>query len=290
MPTPFPLLEVAPPTDPGGAIGTLLSTFEPQDVTDPHWELGYQFPTWGACLSAFRWAPSCEPTDKDIGTGSTTVEAVPFTVLAPFRCSTTGTGGDLGEYEAAARQALKFMGGQQVEEELWHGTLAVAEGWPNLALTVGADMVGLSATDAYPWPVALALLQKDMRACLGDAVGVIHASPALVSLWQMAGAVKEISGVLRDVFGNFVIAGSGYDGSDPDGVITSGIEWAYGTGIVDIRIGEVYVLDPKQSVQRSTNTVELVAEATMSATWDGCCHHAVQASIADSCTFPGGDA
>ena len=86
MPTPFPLLEVAPPTDPGGAIGTLLSTFEPQDVTDPHWELGYQFPTWGACLSAFRWAPSCEPTDKDIGTGSTTVCSVGAGMGSPEIC------------------------------------------------------------------------------------------------------------------------------------------------------------------------------------------------------------
>lgn len=386
MTTPFPTLEVPAPALVVPAVGTLLNTFEPVPTDDPHWELGYHFPTWGSCIAAFAWGP-CSGVLRRAGSGSSTVEAVPFTVYAPFRCSTFGTGGELGEYEAAARDALRSAGGQQLELELWAGALAAQNGWPNRFLANDtATQIGGGAT--MPWPVALALLQKELRDCMGDDAGVIHASAALVSLWQMAGAVREVDGVLRDVYGNFVIAGSGYSGGAPrasqqwnltpggsggtfrltvtspitgeseqtaaiaynasandvltallalsildastvqmtagppheiafigawagqavtvtyqssvtggdwtlteavpgGSVVTWGEEWAFGTGMLDVRVGEVQVIDPENghSVDRTTNTVELIAQATMSATWD-CCHVAVKATIADGCTFP----
>lgn len=394
MADPFPTLEVPAPERTLPAVGTLLNTFEPIPTDDEHWELGYHFPTWGACLGAFRWGP-CSGAVKTPGSGSTTVTTVPFTVYAPFRCSTFGTGGALDEYEAAAKDALRGAGGIQVEEELWLGTLAVQNGWSNLYLMSGATEIGGGAV--FPYPAALALLQKALRGCLGDDAGVIHASAALVSMWQMAGAIFEDGGALRDVFGNFVIAGGGYPGygsalsavytivdnapapsggtftltvTSPitgDSETTAPIDWdataaeveaalealtiidaadvaaaggplpgttvtitfggrfagqavtvtmdqtsltggtftftgtvtggpvsvwgqetAYATGIPDIRVGQVQVYDAdgSGSIDRSTNTAELIAEATMSAAWDGCCHFAVAASISDACTYP----
>jgi hypothetical protein len=58
--------------------------------------------------------------------------------------------------------------------------------------------------------------------------------------------------------------------------------------MIDVRVGEIQVIDPNNgaSIDRSTNTVELIAEATMSATWDGCCHFYIKASIADAFTWP----
>ncbi len=386
MTTPFPTIEVPQPALVQPAVGTLLNTFEPVPTDDPHWELGYHFPTWGSCIDAFRWGP-CSGVLRRAGSGSSTVEAVPFTVYAPFRCSTFGTGGELGEYEAAARDALRSSGGQQLEAELWAGALAAQNDWPNQFLAGGSATV-VGEGEALPWPVALALLQKALRDCMGDDAGVIHASAALVSLWQMAGAVREVDGVLRDAFGNFVVAGAGYTGGAPvvsqqwsltpggtggtfrltvtspitgeseqtaaiaynasandvltallaltsldpanvsmtsgpphlidfigawadqpvavtlessvtggdwtltessagGSVVTWGDEWAYATGMLDVRVGEVVVIDPENghSIDRTTNTVELIAQATMSAAWD-CCHLAVRASISDACTFP----
>ena len=59
-------------------------------------------------------------------------------------------------------------------------------------------------------------------------------------------------------------------------------------GMVETIGGQYAVMiDPENghSIDRTTNTVELIAQATMSATWD-CCHVAVKATIADGCTFP----
>jgi len=393
MANPFPTLEVSQPTDFLPPIGTLLSTFDPIDTPDEHWELGYHFPTWGSCLSAFRWGP-CSGELKEHGTGSSTVTAVPITVYAPFRCSTFGTGGDLGEYEAAALDALKKAGGQELEQELWSGDINLQNAWSNLYLTSPLAVNASTLANAYPWPGALAVLQKKLRACLGDTSGVIHASPALVSMWQMGYAVFEDGdGNLRDGFGNYVIAGSGYNGGAPavnatttlteagtggsftitvtdpisgdlettapivwnasaatvqtalealtivdvgdvvctggilgaapvvctwggrfarqvvtvskdstlitggaltltatagGSVVADGIEYAYATSMIDVRVGEIQVIDPNNgaSIDRSTNTVELIAEATMSATWDGCCHFYIKASIADAFTWP----
>jgi hypothetical protein len=220
MTVPGPSLEVPQPQYVARAIGTLLNTFEPVPVDDEHWELGYHFPTWGSCIDAFRWAP-CSGVYKVGGSGSTTVETVPFTVYAPFKCSTFGFNED--DYRAAAQQALGWSGGTQLEQELWTGTLATQMGWPNRYLTdiASADNAGAGASGAYPWPVALALLQKALRECSGDVAGVIHASAALVGMWIMGGAVHEVDGVLMDRFGNFVIAGSGYSGNLSQSHITS---------------------------------------------------------------------
>lgn len=385
MTAPFPTFEVEQPALVEPAIGMLLATFDPVPTSDEHWELGYHFPTWGSCLSAFRWGP-CSGNLREHGSGSTTVTTVPIQVYAPFRCSTFGTGGDLSEYEAAAKQALTVAGSQQLEAELWDGALAIQNAWPNLYLA-SATSTDVGGGNTYPARTALALLQKALRACIGEDSGVIHASPALVSLWQQNRGVQDVDGKLRDLFGNYVIAGAGYTGGgvvsdavytltstaaggtftlsvtspldgtiettapiawnasandvlaalealtivDPGDVVSAtggalatnpvvvtfggrfvlqtvavtqnttlliggaqtlvgsgggsvvptGAEWAYATGRMAVRVGKVEVIDPENghSIDRATNTIELYAQATMSATWDGCCHYRVKAQI-----------
>lgn len=388
MANPGPYLLVPAPEMVEG-IGTLLTTFEPIPTPDEHWELGYEFQTWGACLRSFSWGP-CSGVIKEPGQNPTNVQTVPVTVYAPFQCSTWGWSED--EYKAAALDALRWTGGQALEAELWAGTIAQQNGWPNQYLTSGETTI-ISPGDVFPWPVALALLQKSLRNCMGDGAGVIHASAALVSMWHMARAVSVVDGILRDAFGNFVIAGAGYTGGAPvsdsifelsvdatggdytltltspitgeeettapilfganaaavlaalegltivepgdvtvvgdpnpgpseitftgrfsgqdvtftvDGsnltgggvtltettaggsVETFGEEWAYATSIIDVRVGDVQIIDPDTvgSIDRSTNSVTFYAETTMSATWDGCCQFGIAASLADACTFP----
>lgn len=382
MTTPFPTIEVPQPALVQPAVGTLLNTFEPVPTDDPHWELGYHFPTWGSCIDAFRWGP-CSGAVKEEGSGSTTIEAVPITVYAPFRCSTFGMNED--DYRQAARDALKWMGGSQLEAELWDGLIARQNGWPTPYLMDPATVSMVGSGAVFPWPMALVQLQKGLRACSGEVAGVIHASAALVGLWIQSQAVRDIDGKLYDGFGNLVIAGAGYSGNgtfadqvlsfsedggapytisvtdpasgssettapitqgggpasiqaaldaltivepgeltvggaDPNFTITFtgrfagqpvlavlsgglsfaedvvggevetwGQEYAFATDYLDVRVGEVQILDPDNiagSVDRSTNTVELIAEATMSAVWGRCCHLGVIASLSDACTYP----
>lgn len=380
MTTPFPTIEVPQPALVEPAVGTLLNTFEPVPTDDPHWELGYHFPTWGSCIDAFRWGP-CSGAVKEHGTGSSTTTAVPITVYAPFRCSTFGMSED--DYRQAAQDALKWMGGSILEAELWDGLIATQNGWPTPYLNDPSTLTMVGSGLTYPWPIALALLQKELRACSGEVAGVIHASAGLVGLWIQSMAVKEIDGQLRDGFGNLVIAGAGYTGnplasaaytvtedagadytltvtSPLDGTIettapivqgggpasiqaaldaltiadvgdllvtgagpftvtaagrfanqavtvsvtgtpvlasvttggavaTWGEEYAFATDFIDVRVGDVQILDPDGiagSLDRSTNTVEFIAEATMSAVWARCCHLGVVASLSDACTYP----
>lgn len=275
-----------PVEEPG--IGSLLQTFTPRPMADTRWEMGLQFQTWDACLEAFTWV-NCSGEDKDAAEDNTNtiVQNTPITVYVPFHCSSFGSDGDLSRYRQAAIDALRWQGGSQLEHEFWSGVWAQSQSLENQYLTDATSMTLVHGGDQLPWPAALALLQKDLKACLGDGVGVIHASPALVSMWHMGYAIKEVGGKLRDAFGNYVVAGPGYPGSDPDDVVTDGIEWAYGTGMVDVRVSEVLVIpDGDEALNRRTNEIEYIAEAQMSAVWDNCCHFGVQASIADGCTWP----
>lgn len=290
---PGPSVEVSQPALDVPAVGTLLNTFEPVATDDGHWELGYHFLTWGACLAAFSWGTNCQDPEnlvfKTPGTGSTTVETVPMQVYAPFRCSTFGF--DEDEYKEAARDALRLMGGQQLEAELWGGALALAGTWPNRYL---ADISAASPADgvnagAYGWPAALAVLQDGLRRCSGEVAGVIHASPKLVGMWTGTEAVFERDGKLRDHFGNFIVAGGGYTGQLPDVAATWGVEYAFATDMIDVRVGDVQILGEDvlaEATRRDINEVDLIAEATMSAAWARCCHLYVQASIADPCLYP----
>ena len=289
---PGPSEEVSQPALDEPAVGSLLNTFEPVNAETDRWEMGYHFPTWGSCIDAFSWGSGCQDPDdlvyKTPGSGSSVVETVPIQVYAPFRCSTFGFEED--EYKDAAREALRLMGGQRLESELWAGAIAQAAGWPNRYL---ADLPSATPADgagagAYGWPTALAVLQGGLRRCSGEAAGVIHASPMLVGLWTGTEAVFERDGKLRDHFGNFIVAGGGYPGT-LSGSPVWGVQYAFATDMVDVRVGEVQILGEDvlaEATRRDINEVDLIAEATMSAVWARCCHLYVEVSIADACLYP----
>ncbi|HUV11712.1 MAG TPA: hypothetical protein VMX12_12115 [Acidimicrobiia bacterium] len=382
MNAPGPLATVNQPALDDVPIGTLLSTFEPVATEDDRWEGGYQFSTWGSCLSAFRWGP-CSGVYKPEGSGSSIVETRPVLVNTAFKCSTWAF--EQGEYEDAAKEALRLMGGQMLEAELWDGLISQQNGWGNRYL---ADLSSASPADGagagpYPWPSALPILQKALRECSGESIGVIHASPAVVGLWLTTEAVYERDGKLRDKLGNFIIAGGGYSGNPSQSqsyslvedagadftltvtnpitgdsettaaiaqggtaaalvaalealtiidagdvtatgtgtfaivfagrfasqavtmaitgtpvltatqtggeVATWGSEYAFATDMIDVRVGTVEILGEDalhEAMRRDINEVELRAEAYMSATWARCCHHYIEVSLSDACTWP----
>jgi len=256
------------------------------------WENGYVYRPLGGCAEANVWAP-CAGMLKRVDPTAPLVNVIPFTVYAGFTCSTWA----LAEEERIAHAEIRLNAreSQAVEDELWHGTLATAEGWPNPVLAGPATVQLTPGATTSPLPYALGSLQDAIRVCLGSEVaGVIHATPMTVALWAASHMVwRNEDGRLRDLFGNLIVAGAGYDGASPLGVVdpTGRTAWAYATGPVRVMAGPVYITpdDTAEAVQRDTNDVTWRAERSISAAFDPCCLYGINVDLCNSCcgTPPG---
>lgn len=62
---------------------------------------------------------------------------------------------------------------------------------------------------------------------------------------------------------------------------TAETEWAYATGLLDVRLSEMVIIPGSmaEATNRATNEVTFRAEGTASVVWDGCCHLAVEVDI-----------
>ncbi len=208
----------------------------------------------------------------------------PFLVWAGYRCSTFGGLGP--DREARARRMLAAGESRAIEAELWTGARATAESWSNnyLANEDSVDVIGPGATS--PLLYGLAALEEALAACTGRAV--IHASVPTATLWYGANALRREGALLLTALDTIVVAGTGYDGSSPAGVIdaTGATAWAYGTGIVDVRLGEVVVLGDETTIDRRQNTWEVRAERLAAATFDPCCHVGVNVDLCSTFCIP----
>lgn len=304
MPT-GPAAEVQPTFEDqftGPLGGALLSTVLP-DNSAGRWENGFAYRSRGVCRDATRWAPCLnQPYPDPAGYNVPIVDVTAFEVVVPFRCNSQGLTED--ERKAIAETSLAWYEGTEIEAELWAGDMASATYGgmeagsidpvlsPFLANAATMDNLsydsGTSTTTSSPLMFALASLQGAIRGSLGSArPGIIHATTSTISLWQQGGALKnDPDGHIRDLFGNYFVAGAGYDGSGPvtvaaDGTRTGGdldttgkTAWAYATGGVGVRLGEVGVRPDNvaQAMTRETNDVTFYGFRTAAA-WFTPCHH-----------------
>lgn len=238
------------------------------------WENGATWRPLGGCAQADTWA-QCSGVLKLVDPTAPLVEVVPFTVYAGFTCSTWA----LAEEERIAHAEIRLSAreSQAIEEEMWKGSLAQANAWPNPFLAGPATTKLTAGASTSPYPYALGNLQDALAECLGsDLAGVIHAPRSTVTLWQSLHMVSRgTDGRIRDLYGNLIVAGGGYDGSSPSGVIdaTGKTAWAYATGPVKVITGPVYITpdDTAEAVDRSTNDITWRAERTAIAAYDPCC-------------------
>ena len=118
---------------------------------------------------------------------------------------------------------------------------------------------------------ALGELEADLADCYSGQ-GIIHvprvALPTLAA-WNL---VEERDGRLYTTAGNLVVVGGGYTGSGPDGSApAAGTAWIYATGAVFGYRGDVQVTSPRDSIDRSANTMRMIAERTYVLGFE-CCH------------------
>ena len=249
-----------------------------------HWQQGITWiercpdggTTYDECLAVTGIGTPPEPPVKADNVDQTFRGATPFTVVAKFDCSPVG----LRDAETVASDALARVEQQQVEAAFWTGSAgAQTVVFPHLA----ADTEVLDAQDivlqtaASPAVTgadvaqALGELEADLATCYAGQ-GIIHvpcvALPTLAA-WNL---VEERDGRLYTTAGNLVVAGGGYTGSGPDGSTpTAGTAWIYATGAVFGYRGDVQVTSPRDSIDRSTNTMRMIAERTYVLGFE-CCH------------------
>lgn len=256
-----------------------------RSADNPHWQNGVTWiercpdggTTYDECLSVTgTGGPPPEPPAKTDNVDQTFRGATPFTVVAEFDCSPVG----LRDAETVASDALARVEQQQVEAAFWTGsaggqTLVFPHLAANAEVLDSQDIVlqtvaspAVTGADAAH---ALGELEADLADCYAGQ-GIIHvprvALPTLAA-WNL---VEERDGRLYTTAGNLVVVGGGYTGSGPDGSApAAGTAWIYATGAVFGYRGDVQVRSPRDSIDRSANTMRMIAERTYVLGFE-CCH------------------
>jgi hypothetical protein len=277
---------VDPPESSTPQASLLNSAVVIDDDTTSRWEGGFQFQPEN-CIEAKAWDP-CTPHDEDRSKSEydgnqEIVEFAPYIIEVPYTCSSYGF--ESIDYAGRAMRALDAGLTKAIEREFWMGE----------KISTNQSLVGSTPVDndhilnpggaVTPPPVtptqALILLTQALADCGNGSRGMIHATPALVEEWYRLYLIVEaddgtlVTGARRDV----IVAGAGYTGYGPTGygVPLEDEEWAYATGMVEVRIGEKEVLpsDISEAFDRATNTVTYRGEVPAAAYHDGCCSYAV---------------
>jgi hypothetical protein len=176
-----------------------------------------------------------------------------------------------------------------IARELWTGTAAVAEtpDLPNDFLANSGSVFEPNGSTSTPAIEALAWLEETLgqRSCAGGSI--IHCSPFTATIWRSLQLVQSTpDGRLLTALGTVVVADPGYDGSAPDGSkdATKAVAWAYGTGMVDVRLGPVKVLPPGDTlmsgIDRTNNDFNVYAYRPFAATFDTCAHVGIKVNHA----------
>jgi hypothetical protein len=263
----------------------LWDAVQTRAADSPHWQQGITWiercPTGGTtydeCLAVTgTGGPPPEPPAKTDNVDQNFRGATPFTVIAEFDCSPVG----LRDAETVASDALARVEQQQVEAAFWTGVAAGQEVvFPHLAADaevldsqdIVLQTVASTAVTGADAAHALGELEAELADCYAGQ-GVIHvprvALPTLAA-WNL---LVERDGRLYTTAGNLVVVGGGYTGTGPDGSTPAdGTAWIYATGAVFGYRGDVQVHSPRDSIDRSANTMRMIAERTYVIAFE-CCH------------------
>lgn len=249
-----------------------------RDIESGDWRNGILMDPEGCGDGLSRVDPCDADVDKAAGTNPARLEQEAFGVVAVDECTTRGQ--KATDRRARAERLLRACQGSQIEEELWTGAIAKASGWTAQQYLAREDTSDVVATSATPLE-ALACIEEGLSKC-GCGDGMIHATPQVATYWFQNGNVFRENGKIVTGIGTLVVVGGGYDGSGTNGqAAASGSVWAYGTGLVTVRLGAIEHLDEDDAafIDRSTNTVTRVAERLVLYSWEPCCHVAASIDI-----------
>lgn len=230
------------------------------------------------CGGAGAYDQTCavSPT-KPFEEGSDLMSADPFWVVARKRCGSVGRTG--AEMQAAVRQQLATAEQQVVENVLWDGD-GLGTALPTLTGTAGATIVTPAADGAG---AAITALEEAFYDVYGY-VGTIHVNTQAYAAVTYAQLVQRQggAGALTTPIGSVWSFGSGYGITGPLEVAPEpGFVWAFMTGKTTIWRTEILPQPaPVQTLDRTLNQWDVVAERVYAVTWDCPDVFAVQVPLA----------
>ena len=160
---------------------------------------------------------------------------------------------------------------QQVEAAFWTGTVGgQTVAFPHLAANAevldSQQIVLQPAATTCVTGVDAAHALGALEDCLADCYagqGVIHIPRIALPTLAAWGLVQARDNGLFTTAGNRVVVGGGYTGSGPDGTSpAAGSTWMFATGALFGYRGDVRMHSPRDSIDRSANTMRMIAERT----------------------------
>jgi hypothetical protein len=253
----------------------LWDAVEQRTPGNPHWQQGVTWiercpdggTTYDECLSVTGTGAPPEPGAKADNVDQTDRGATPFTIFTEFDCAPVG----LRDAETVASDALARIEQQQVEAAFWTGTVGgQTVAFPHLAANaevLDSQQIVLQPTaTTCVTGVDAAHALGALEDCLADCYagqGVIHIPRIALPTLAAWGLVQARDGGLFTMAGNRVVVGGGYTGSGPDGTTpAAGSTWMFATGALFGYRGDVRMHSPRDSIDRSANTMRMIAERT----------------------------
>jgi hypothetical protein len=203
----------------------------------------------------------------------------PFLIETSFECNSTGIFSR--DDEARVLRQLNASIPKAVENALWTGMGNVER--KRLA-SPDATVLGAGAVDPVE---ALGLLSEALGNCGAGGRGMIHGPELAIN--AMLGdnrIIEEGENLVTKVRKDFVIPGSGYPGTAPNGAApAAGTEWVYATRIVTVRLEATpTVLTPEGMLRvdeltgRRINWVQVRAQIAAAVSFD-CCQYGVLVTV-----------
>lgn len=240
----------------------------------PHWEAGIIYTplcpdastTYDECVIVTGVGATPEPPAKSATFVNVRQGATPFTVYARKDCSIpTFWNEATGQVAEAITAAEAF----QVEQAFWTGNAGGQKvAYPHLAangaITQDSDTLQLAATviagGALNIILGLGLLEAAAMDCVQGQV-TIHVPVSVATHLIAWNLIKIQGGRYVTELGNPVAIGNGYTGSSPAGAAaTNASTWIYATGAVFYARSALREFAPRESIVRSTNTLQQMAE------------------------------
>lgn len=236
------------------------------------WEQGFVFPPVGCPDDIDLQDPTCG-VSATISTQDfpDDVTGVPWAMFHRSKCSTFG---DPDRVQEAAQRLLLATTSHKLEQELWTGDRGTATGRGGGYLADNTNVTKIHSGSAVPLVQGFGLLQNAVGTTAQGQLAFIHVTPMTATMLLSQQAIRWDGGLLRDGLGNIVIAGTGYDGSSPAGVVdaTGDTAWVYASLPIDVRLSEVQVTSPRtiESVDQRNNIQYATAFRFGAVSFDPC--------------------
>lgn len=213
------------------------------------------------------------------GRGPGVVDGDPVLLYATDECSSFGF--QARDWLGRARRQLAAVESAELAEELWDGDIAAADALANRWLAGPAVDSDTLTTAAVSPVAALGCLTQGLAATLRGQQGMVHVTPQLLTHLQAENAITRQGNLWVTAMGHIVVADAGYSGAGPAGVAAGATQWAYGTPVLQVRLGPVETaptnLDDArslaQALDREVNTMVVYAYRLAGVQWTAECAH-----------------